>query len=565
MIAMDSSTTTAPITVSSTSLTFSSTDWSTAQTVTVTATEDGDALGGMRTLAHTVTNYGTVTVDSVAVTVTDDDRATVAFVDLVTDGALLTGTDPLPSDTPVATVMEATASVEAIFRVVLNARDDLDTIVTMGYTAAYTATDGEDYTLNWPGPDSTQFVITVPAGDLVATGTFTMSVVSDEIVEGNEAIEFPRLLVNGVAPTSPQPEFLKIVDDDVATVSLNSPTVSERAGSVEILATLDKAVQGGVNIPVSTADGSAVAGTDYGTLTGNVFFTGRVVDEELPIGVVIHNVSGTDGDKTFSVSLGPPVLPAASDARFTSVDDYPVINVGASSTVTISDADAAPTGIVLSLSQSSVTEGGMATIQVTAAFVPPDTDQTDAITVPVRVRAGTATAGTDFTEISGTIMVTIPSLTTRSNTPGQFTLTALADTILDPGETVLVDVDGLVGGFSVAGTTLTITDNNVAPTEITLSVDPTSVPEGATTTVAVTATLSGSVTLTSATDVTVSVGNGTAMAGVQGDFTADSLHFHGHHRARPVQRYEQFQPDGGQRYAGGRERDRDGLRHGGWV
>ena len=166
----------------------------------MTATEDGDALGGMRTLAHTVTGYGTVTVDSVTVTVTDDDRATVAFVDLVTDTALPTGTDPLPSNTPVATVMEATASVEATFRVVLNARDDLDTTVIMGYTADFTATDVEDYTLNWPGPDSTQFVITVPAGELVATGTFTMSVVSDEIVEGNEAIQFPRLLCEWGGP-----------------------------------------------------------------------------------------------------------------------------------------------------------------------------------------------------------------------------------------------------------------------------------------------------------------------------------------------------------------------------
>ena len=42
-------------------LSFDSTTWSTAQTVTVTATEDDDARGGTRTLTHTVTNYPTVT------------------------------------------------------------------------------------------------------------------------------------------------------------------------------------------------------------------------------------------------------------------------------------------------------------------------------------------------------------------------------------------------------------------------------------------------------------------------------------------------------------------------
>ena len=525
---------TAPITVSPISLTFGSTNWRDPQTVTVTATEDADALGGMRTLMHTVTGYGDVaTAASVAVTVTDNDRATVAFVDLVTDRALPTGTDPLPSDTPVATVMEATPSVDATFRVVLNARDDLDTIVIMGYTADFTATDEEDYTLNWPGPDSDQFVITVPAGDLVATETFTMSVVSDEIVEGNEAIQFPRLFVNGVAPTSPQPEFLKIVDDDVATVSLDSPTVSERAGFVTVRATLDKAVARGVSIPFSTADGSgpnaAVAGTDYTAFVdGEVFFAGRV-GEVFPIAVAIISVSGTDGDKTFSISLGTPVPSAARDDRFTSVDDYPVINTGASSTVTISDADAAPTGIVLSLSPSSVTEGTSEFVLVTAAFVPPDADQTDVITVPVRVRAGTATAGTDFTAISDTIMVTIPARATVSTIPGEFMLTTLEDTIFDPDETVFVDVDGMVGRFTVAGTTLTITDNDIPPMVIELSVnsgdavDPASVAEDrGTTTVMVTAAFPpGSPTLTTQTDVEVTVAGGTADAGSSTDTRRD--------------------------------------------
>ena len=70
---------TAPITVTPASLTFNSTNWSDSQTVTVTATADEDVIGGVRTLSHMVTGYGTVTVDSVEVTVTDDDIATLSF------------------------------------------------------------------------------------------------------------------------------------------------------------------------------------------------------------------------------------------------------------------------------------------------------------------------------------------------------------------------------------------------------------------------------------------------------------------------------------------------------
>ena len=59
VVAIDSgSGATTAITVSELSISFDSTTWSTAQTVTVTATEDDDALGGTRTL----TAYGHVTI-----------------------------------------------------------------------------------------------------------------------------------------------------------------------------------------------------------------------------------------------------------------------------------------------------------------------------------------------------------------------------------------------------------------------------------------------------------------------------------------------------------------------
>ena len=71
---------TAPITVTPLSLSFDSTTWSTAQTVTVTATEDDDALGGTRTLTHTVSDYpGVPSAADVLVTVNDNDTAGVTI------------------------------------------------------------------------------------------------------------------------------------------------------------------------------------------------------------------------------------------------------------------------------------------------------------------------------------------------------------------------------------------------------------------------------------------------------------------------------------------------------
>ena len=63
-----------------TTLTFTTTDWDAAQTVTVTAGQDGDTADDTATLTHTAAStadsaYDGAPADSVAVTVTDDDSA----------------------------------------------------------------------------------------------------------------------------------------------------------------------------------------------------------------------------------------------------------------------------------------------------------------------------------------------------------------------------------------------------------------------------------------------------------------------------------------------------------
>ena len=101
---------TAPITVTPTSLSFNSTTWSAAQTVTVTATEDDDALGGTRTLTHTVSDYpGVPSAADVLVTVNDNDTAGVTITPTtltVTEGGEQTYTVKLNTE-PAGTVVVA--------------------------------------------------------------------------------------------------------------------------------------------------------------------------------------------------------------------------------------------------------------------------------------------------------------------------------------------------------------------------------------------------------------------------------------------------------------------------
>ena len=65
----------ADVTANPASLTFTTTNWDTAQTVTVSAAEDGDPLEDTATVTHTVSggDYAAITAQDVAVTVTDND------------------------------------------------------------------------------------------------------------------------------------------------------------------------------------------------------------------------------------------------------------------------------------------------------------------------------------------------------------------------------------------------------------------------------------------------------------------------------------------------------------
>ena len=73
--------TAADLSLDRTSLTFTTSNWNTAQTVTVTASHDDDALDDTVTLTHEATggDYGDAAPGTVLVTVTDDDEAGLAL------------------------------------------------------------------------------------------------------------------------------------------------------------------------------------------------------------------------------------------------------------------------------------------------------------------------------------------------------------------------------------------------------------------------------------------------------------------------------------------------------
>ena len=184
--------------------------------------------------------------------------------------------------------------------------------------------------------------------------------------------------------------------------------------------------------------------------------------------------------------------------------------------MTLTDDDTAPKAITLTASPASVSESASETTVTVTATLDGSATLLTATTVTVSVGGGSATSGTDYTAVSD-FTVTIPKESARGT--GTFTLTPTQDTIAEGDETI--DVDGAADGFTVTKAEVTLSDDETAPGSITLTVSPASVEEddGATT-VTVTATLGGSATLPDATEVTVSVGGGSATSGT--DYTAVS-------------------------------------------
>ena len=359
-----------------------------------------------------------------------------------------------------------------------------------------TATAGTDF------DTVSSFPLTISANARSGTATFRLIPTDDNLDEDTETLTVSGGTTSGLPVDS---ATLTITDNDVAStrvlLSLNPPTVSEGAGetTVTVTGTLDRSARtGATDVTVSLKDGTATAGTDFDTVS-SVTVT---IDAEAMSGTGTFTLTPTDD----GIYEGAETLTVGGTTTGLTVDP---------ATLTITDNDTEPTRVILSVDSATVSEGaGETTVTVTATL--DGAALTNATSVTVSVAGDTATAGTDFDTVSS-FTLTIPA--EAMSETGSFTLTPTDDDMHEGAETVTVS--GSTDDLPVDETTLTITDNDGAPTKVLLSVKPVTVSEGAgETTITVTGTLDGAA-LTSATAVSVSVEDGTATAGTDFDTVSD--------------------------------------------
>ncbi len=476
----------------SAALTFTTSNWDAAQTVTVTGVNDDiDNTGDARTatVSHTVastdTNYngGSITINSVTVTVTDDD--------LAPDGITLT----LSPNSVREDVGDAAITVTATLTG--GGTRTEDTVVSLS-TADVTASAGVDYT----APASVN--LTIPATIASATATLTIPVTNDVINEVDETLRVTGTTTVGSLTVTEAP--LTITDNDnaptVITLALSPNSVAEDVGdaAITVTATLEGTTTRSEDTVVSlgTADGTATAGADYTAVASvNLTIPTASASAEMTLTIPVTNDVINEADETLSV-MGTTTV---AGLTVTPAD------------LTITDDDNAPTGITLALSPNSVAEDvGDASITVTAILV--GTTRSEDTVVSLGTADNTATAGADYTAVAS-VNLTIPA----TSASAEMTLTIpVMDDVIDEGTSETLSVMGMTtAGLTVTPADLTIIDDD-APTGITLALSPNSVAEDVgNAAITVTATLEGT-TRSEETVVSLGTADGTATAGV--DYTA---------------------------------------------
>ena len=431
----------------------------------ITPTNDSSDTGN-----ETVTVSGSltgVTVSSTSLTLTDDDTAPSKI-------ALSLSPTTIAEDAG-ATDVTVTATIDG------TARWGADQTVAISVDDSGTSNVVEF-------AEVSNFNLTIAKGASSGTAKFSITPTNDSSDTGHETVTVSGSL-SGVAVSSAS---LTLTDDDTApskiALSLSPTTVSEGAGATEVTVT-------------ATIDGTSRFGTDQ-TIAISVDDSGasNVVEfaEVSNFNLTIAK-GASSGTAKFSIT---PTNDNFDTSNETVTISGSLTDVDVSSAnLTLTDDDTAPSKIALSLSPTTVSEGaGVTDVTVTATIDGTSRFAADQ-TIAISVDDSGASNVVGFAEISNFNLTIAKG---ASSDTAKFSITPTNDNFDTRNETVTVS--GTLAGVTVSSASLTLTDDDTAPSAIALSLSPTTVSEGVgATDVTVTATIDGTTRFAADQTIAISV------------------------------------------------------------
>ena len=449
-------------------LTFTPTSWSTAQTVTVKAADDDDAVTDTAvTLTHTASggDYASLPSErapSVTVTITEND----------TRGVTLSET--------ALTVKEGTSGT---YTVKLASQPTANVTVTVGGAADDVSVDTDT------GTTGNQNTLTFTTADWKTAQTVTVAAATDEDAANDAVVTLTHAVAGGdYGSVTAASVAVTITEKDAATFSVAGPaTIAEGAGKATYTVSLSAEPGADVTVKYATSDGTTTAGSDYTAASGTLTFTTTNWDTNQTVDVAITDDTVDDDDETFTFTLSEPGTGTSLSAT-------------SSVTTTITDNDVPAVTVAFGAATYSVTEGSTVSVAVTLSA-----DPERSVTIPLMATNGTGAVAGDYSGVPASVSFA------SGETSKTVTFSATDDSVDESDETVTLDFGTLparVTAGSTSQTVVTITDNDTRG--ITLSATDLSVNENASDTYTV--ALSSQPTA----NVTVTVG------GAAGDVTVDT-------------------------------------------
>lgn len=326
--------------------------------------------------------------------------------------------------------------------------------ITVNYIISGTATTTDDY-------NDLSGSVVITAGN--STANVPVTAVNDHVIEGTETV---TLEITGGSQTGvtfvPGPDktaSLDIIDDDQDPVNLVLNIAQDLDGAESgingrFIISLPFGVTSSEDITVNyTISGTATPGDDYTALSGTAIIPAG--DNSVNVSVDVLNDNIIEPTETVIARLAGG---NSTSLTFTGTG---------SATVNITDDESTvPANLELTVTKGSdATEGS-----VNGSFVislPGTVRSSQDITVNYTI-SGTATAGTDYTALSGTAV--IPAGSPDVTVP----VTVQDDQILEVVETVILTLNGgTSAGITYTGTgnaTVNITDDENTPANLVLHV-----------------------------------------------------------------------------------------------
>ncbi|MEQ8580696.1 MAG: Calx-beta domain-containing protein [Marinoscillum sp.] len=398
-------------TVDVASLTFTNANWNTPQTVTIDGVDDA-LLDGDITYSITLSiddansdnNFDALEDQTVSVTNADDDAVQISINDpSETEGTALTFTVSLSGAAPAGGVT-------------------VDYITSDG-----TAVAGTDYT-------AASGTLTFAEGE--SSKEIAVTISGDETVEADETFTITLSNNTGDSEISDATGTGTITNDDQAIVTIADVSADEDDGSVTITLILDKTVDGGLTLDLSTSDGTAtIADGDYTALAGEtVTFSGTTGETEEVI-ITLGSDSKVENNETLTVSMGNLVVSTVASGD---------IDITGGATVTITNDDTAR--ITINDVSGNEDDGPVA---LTATL---DNPVEGGFSVDVNTIDGTATvANSDYTSLADHTLI-------FAGTAGEaytFNVSLTSDNKVESNESLTVTLSNLVATVSTSDVIIT--------------------------------------------------------------------------------------------------------------